>query len=371
MTDPLERLAAGDSASVIDELKQALAADPDDGLAWLRLGLVYLAIAHAPEAEQALARAVELDPDDVEARLLFADALARLAKHDQAAFQLVQARRLAPEDARVHRQLGVAFFDKGLHDKALASLARAAELDPADARAPFVMGLVHDARRDPAGAIGCYRRAVLLDPDGVDARRALADALATMGELHEAVRELEEAQRRDRTNLRIAQNLEVLRRALAELASHRLLGKSDAELERSKLVGRAQLKRKGTVPRGEATAVRYGAELAELWVEHAGAAIAKLTLVLLDPARAAKLRDELFDVTVVARDGTSERADLATALTVTFLREALGCPLTRASAIYAELLREQRPVVWSSASIAWSEVELLGKKLVAIDVTAA
>ncbi len=366
----LERLAAGDSASVIDELTRALEADPEDAVAWLRLGAVYLTIGHAAEAEQALARAVALDAGDVEARLLYADALARRERHDAAAFQLVQARRLAPDDARVHRQLGIAFFDKRLFDKAEASLARAAELDPRDPRAPFVLGLIADARRDPAGAIAHYRRAVALDPDSVDARCTLADALATMGELHEAAHELEEAQRRDRTNVRIAQNLEVLRRGLAELAAHRLLGKTEAELERSALVRNGQLKRKGTVPRGDGTAVRYGAELAEVWLEIDGGTLTRLTLVLLDPARAASADGAAFDVTVVGKSHHSERADYATAVTLTFLRETLGCPLTRAGEIYAALLRDQQPVVWADARIAWERVTLGERELVGLAVAA-
>jgi Flp pilus assembly protein TadD len=369
--EQLERLAAGDSAGVIEELTRALEADPEDAVSWLRLGAVYLTIAHGVEAEQALARAVALDGDDVEARLCYADALARLEKHDAAAFQLVQARRIAPDDARVHRQLGIAFFDKQLFDKAAASLARAAELDPRDPRAPFVLGLIADARRDPAGAIAHYRRAVALDPDSVDARCTLADALATMGELHEAAHELEEAQRRDRTNVRIAQNLEVLRRGLRELESHRLLGKSEADFERSALVQKGQLKRKGTVPRGEAQAVRYGTELAEVWLEIDGATLTRLTLVLPDPPRAAAAPGTAFDVTVVGKNHASERADYATAATLTFLRETLGCPLTRAGEIYAALLRDQKPVAWAGARIAWTRVTLGERELVGLCVETA
>lgn len=369
--DPIARLADGDSAGLVEDLKRALERDPDDSVVWLRLGAVYLAIGHLPEAESALTRSVELDGADVEARLLFADALSHLRKLDAAAFQLVQARRVAPRDARVHRQLGVVFLEKGLHDKAEASLSAAAELDPTDARTPFLRGLVCDVRKDHAAALPHYRRAVDLDPGSVDARCTLADAMAAMGELASAARELEAAQRLDRTSTRIAQNLEVLRRALRDLEAHRLLGKRESDLETSALVTRAQLKRAGHVEDQGERRVRYRSAALELLVRYDGDVIAGLTLVLLDPDRAARTIDEAFEVTVVSRAGRAERADLATAASLTFLREALGCPLTRASEVYASLLRDGQAVVWAGVAVSLRSVELGDVTRVGLDVSLA
>lgn len=363
--DPVSRLAEGDSAGVIEELVRGLEAEPEDTLSWLRLGAVYLAIGHVPEAEQALAKAVALDGEDVEARLLYGDALARGKKLDAAAFQLVQARRLAPRDARVHRQLGVAMFDKGLFDKADAALAVAEELDPTDPRAPFVRGLVCDQRRDTAGALVHYRRAVALDPEGVDARCTLADALATMGELAEAATELERAQRLDRTNTRIAQNLEVLRRGLRELEGQRLLGKGVEELERSQLVGRAQAKRAGRVD----DEVRYRSSRLELLVREREGVVVGLTAVLVDPEHAARRPDDVFEVTIVGRTGVAERADLATGSLLTFLREALGCPMTRAGELYAALLREASVVHWGGVQLAWRALDFGDGERIGLEAT--
>ncbi|MBM4358022.1 MAG: tetratricopeptide repeat protein [Deltaproteobacteria bacterium] len=369
--DPIDRLAEGDSAGVIEDLRRSLANDPADDVLWLRLGAVYLAIGHLPEAEDALGRAVSLDGDDVEARLLYADALTRLGKPDPAAFQLVQARRAAPGDARVHRQLGVAFLEKGLFEKAEACLAAAADLDPTDPRTPFLRGLLCDARKDTAASVAHHRRAVELDPDSVDARCTFADALATMGELAEAARQLEEALRRDRTNTRIAQNLDVLRRGLRELESHRLLGKTEVELERSTLVQRGQLKRAGHVDDGKVRAVRYRGSAVELLVSYDAERIAGMVLALTNPALAARTPDDVFEVTVVAPSGATERADVATALSVTFLREALGCPMTRAGELYARLLRDGAGTTWAGASLRLRELTIGDARLVGIEITAA
>ncbi len=367
--DALERLAAGETASVIAELKVAVERRPDEARAWLRLGTAYLAIAHAREAAEALAHAVRLDDADLDARLCFADALARSKRHDEAAYQLVQARRLAPNDARVHRQLGVAFFDKGLCDKALGSLARALELDPSDARAHFVSGLVHDARRESALAAVSYRRAIALDESMVDARCTLADALAAMGELDLAVRELEAAQRLDRTNLRLAQNLEVLRGGLRELAARRLFGKSESVVEQATLVTRGGLMRRGPFDTGLGSFVRYEGSLVELWAHYSDDAehvLDRAILVVSDPERALRTMDDALGVTVMSPDGKSERADVATAAALTLLRELLGCSLTRASAIYAELIASSEPLELGGATLSWVRTNAAGKSYVGL-----
>jgi len=367
--DPVSRLADGDSAGVIEDLERQLAADPADERAWLRLGAVYLAIGHLPEAESALAKSVGLDGDDVEARLLLADVCSRLRKLDAAAYQLIQARRRAPDDPRTHRQLGVVFLEKGLLEKADNSLAEAWMLAPTDAKIPFLRGLVADARSDPATALTHYRRAVELDPESIDARCTLADSMAAMGELAEAARQLEAAQQRDRTSTRIAQNLEILRHALRQLEAHRLIGNGEAAFERSTLVMRAQLKRSGHVDDGAVRYVRYRATLVEAWLAYDGDCIDRILAILPDPAAASATSGDAFEVTVVARSGTAERADFGTGAMLTFLREALGCPMTRASELYGQMLREPSPLVWSGLRLEWREVELGGATLIGLQVS--
>ncbi len=366
--DPVQRLAEGDSAGVLEDLERQLAAEPLDELAWLRLGVVYLTIGHLPEAESALVKSVALNGDDVEGRLLLADVLGRLRKLDAAAFQLIQARRLAPHDVRAHRQLGVIFLDKGLLDKAEQSLAMASTLEPTDPKVPFLRGLVADARKDAARALVHYRRAVELDPNSVDARCTLADSMATMGELAEAATQLEAAQRLDRTSTRIAQNLEVLKAALGDLETHRLIGQGEVEFERSTLLRRGQLKRAGHIEDGEATFTRYRAPLFEVWLTFSGDRIERMLALLPDPAKASASRDDAFEVTVVALSGVSTQADYGTAVMLTFLREALGCPMTRASELYARMLREQAPFVWAGVRLEWREVVLGETTLIGLEV---
>jgi tetratricopeptide (TPR) repeat protein len=354
----LKLLERGDTAGGITDLKAHLAEEPEDDEAWLALGTAYGAIGHHGDAVRALKEAVDLDGDVVDSRLAYARALAKTGKLDDAAFQLLRANKVDPTDARVLHELGVVFYDKRLFDKAEGFLVRAAEVatGAAKARAKYALGLTYEAKKDIAHAIAAYREAVALDPKLIDARRTLADAYATIGEHERAVEELTRLLEIERTNEQAAKNREVLVRALEEMRSRRLLGKTARELEMSALVQEGQLKRKGRVPEevpGTEVA-RWARPLVELYVTAlADGAIDAMTLVLTDPDRAATEEDDAFRVTVIGDDGEARTTNLATAASITFLREALGCPMTQASALYARLLGGEADVEWGGARLSW------------------
>ncbi|MGK4000478.1 tetratricopeptide repeat protein [Sorangium sp. So ce1024] len=364
----LDLLSQGDMAGGIAGLEAHLAAAPDDAGAWLSLGAAHAAEGRWDEAARALARAVERG-GEVEARLAYARALARLGRLEEAAAELRQGAALDPPDPRVLRELGIVLYDQRLHDEAARWLARACEAAPDDGRAAFALGLAHEARRDIAAAIAAYREAVRRAPAFTDARLTLADALASIGEHEQALSETEAVLARERSHERAAQNREVLRRALAEMRARRLLGKTERELARSALVVEAQLRRReplaAPVPvegGGARRIVRYTAPLLELHVTldagggPGGGAIEALHLVLTDPDRAARSEDDVFKVTVIAEDGRQAPVNYATGASLTFLREALGCPMTQASALYASLLQGAPSVGWGGATVRLASV---------------
>jgi tetratricopeptide (TPR) repeat protein len=355
------RALEGDIEGAVTSLRAFLEESPDDETAWLSLGTVLSSAGRWGEAADALARAVELDPTVLAARLSYARALEKTGRLDDAAFQLLKAERLSPDDAHILKELGVVFYKKGLYDKSVQFLTRVRALVPADARVWYTLGLVQEARRDPGAAIAAYRESIKLDPAFGDPKKTLADLLASMGEHEEAVAVLDDLLRIERTNEQAAQNRDVLAKALEDMRARRLLGKTERELEQTALVHQGQLKRRGTVPRSDedpanvASVVRYGNRVSELFASlSAAGAIVRLFLVLLDPEKAAKKRDDIFQVTVVGQSGRREPVNLATAMTVTFLREALGAPLTQASELYAKLLAERTALTVSGAKLGFS-----------------
>lgn len=352
-------LLKGDTAGGISDLKSYLEAEPDDEAAWLDLGAAYASLGgHWIQACDALRAAVDLDGSLVDARLAYARALLQIKRPDDAAFQLLQAAKVDPDDARVLEELGIVFYDKRLYDKAVVWLSKAVDVAPERARSHYALGLAHEARRDMGGAVASYREAVRRDPSFVSARSTLADALASMGEHEGAVAELEAVLTIDRSNEQAAHNRDVLRHALDEMRSHRLLGHGQQELEASALIAEGAFRKKGPVPgAGAGLTVRYAAPLVEVFasfdVDHA---IRSLLLVLTDPDRAAQSDDDTFKVTVIAGDGHREPVSFATAVSLTFLRESLGCPMTQASAIYARLLGGEATFTWAGATLTWDTV---------------
>ncbi|GAC1352204.1 MAG: hypothetical protein NVSMB1_12740 [Polyangiales bacterium] len=290
-----------------------------------------------------LAQAVQSFPDDVSVRLEYALTLEATGDFDAAAYQLLQAEKRSKDQPAILRALGTVFYRKGLYDKAVRYLGRALFIDPSDARGHYALGVVHDARRDPGAAIASYRAAIQIDPHFIDARRTLIDALASLGEHAQAIAESDQLLVIHPRDEATAQNREVLQGALEHMIDHRLLGKLEEQLERSALVQEGQLKRKGRTPDG---AIRYANRYADLLVRYDSTlerpTIKTLMLILPDPQRAASARDKAFGVTVVGQDGRRAPADYATALSLTFLREALGVPLTQAGVFYQRLLTGAR-----------------------------
>ncbi|MFP6685465.1 MAG: tetratricopeptide repeat protein [Polyangiaceae bacterium] len=361
---------AESSALVIDELKERIAQDPDDPGAWLELGGAYLDIDHYAEAAKALGRAVELDGDMVVARRSYAHVLSKLERRDEAVYQLVQAKRLAPDEPRILHELGVAFYDKGLYDKALKTLAVAQEHAPGDPMIGYAMGMAYEAKGETALAIAKYRSAVQSAPDMIEAHETLADALAAVGELEEAVTQLEFVLLKQRTNTRAALNLEVLRKALDELRSRRLLGQRESAVNDSALVQEAKLIREVDSD-ASSSLVRYRTGLAQLWAFFDDERASKLSLIIPDPVKAGLAKGRLLQVTVLSADGTPTLADFGTAITLTFLREAIGLPLTGAAHLYAELLRTREPVIRGDVWVGFEPLEVDGEQVFALTVQPA
>jgi cytochrome c-type biogenesis protein CcmH/NrfG len=358
-----QRALDGDVEGSVRELRDILERSPDDETAWFTLGMVLSSGGRWREASEALAKAVELDGDVLAARMAFARALEKSGKLDDAAFQFLKAERLAPGDVRPLKELGAVFYRKGLYDKSVQFLTRARGAAPDDARVWYALGLAQEARRDPGAAIASYREAVRLDPKFGDAKKTLADVLASMGEHEQAIVVLDDLLRLERTNEQAAINREVLAKALDDMRARRLLGKTEREIERSALVQEGQMKRRGHIPRSDGdpadvvSVVRYGTSLFEVLVGLTGAGtVERMMLVLPDPDKAAKKRDTVFKVTVVGTSGRREPANYATAVTLTFLRETLGAPMTQASELYARLLGGEGTIDWSGARLGFASV---------------
>jgi tetratricopeptide (TPR) repeat protein len=122
-------------------LKRAIAQDPNNAEAHLRLGMAYAALERKPEADESYKKAIELykkrvqsDPKDAEAFFNLGEAHSFLHQDEEAARDYRQATRLKPDDEEAFYQLGMSETRLAHYPEALAAFKKALELNPDDYR---------------------------------------------------------------------------------------------------------------------------------------------------------------------------------------------------------------------------------------------
>ena len=190
---------AGRPSEAERELRAAIAAFPQAGLPWYRLGQLLEGQARLPEAANAFAESLARGP--VLGRDALYQRLARIRVNQAdfaAAIAAYETRvSISPNSAEAHRSLGEIYFLQGRDAEALAEFLVAVWLDPNDARAFAALGKVHVRAGRYAEAVPALRRAVAFDAARADARYALGQALGRLGRGEEARRETAEFQRLD------------------------------------------------------------------------------------------------------------------------------------------------------------------------------
>ncbi len=219
------------ATQAIEQYKMALVADPDSPQLQDGMAMLYFRLGRIREAVTAAQDQVKKHPDDVEAHTLLGRVYLRSLDDRQAAGPQTQEMlgaaikeyetiaRLKPNDLETHLLLGQLY---GLaHDsgKAEAQFQDAQKIDPTseevvlsiarlyseqgnlmkaaktiadvpvDDRSPrmnFALGNIYDQLKQPKEAAKAYGAAVAADPDNTDAKRGLASALQTSGQMDAA-----------------------------------------------------------------------------------------------------------------------------------------------------------------------------------------
>ncbi len=119
-----------DSKKVIEHLKEIVAIDPADFLAWAKLGTLYFYQKAYPEAEASLRKSLELKVEYTPAWVYMGNM--RIAqKQFEAAIQIFNhALELEPKSARIYQLLGETYLQTKQGSLGVESLNKAIELDP-------------------------------------------------------------------------------------------------------------------------------------------------------------------------------------------------------------------------------------------------
>ena len=208
----------------------AVAADPDDGVALSRRGVLHLALGNLERATADLKRAVELEPQDVDVHLQLATALIMQGQADAARPQLEAAIRLAPADPApwaIRAQLALSQGDadaaiadasraltmrddvavrsdayyarasawaaKGDYAKMLADLDKGVAIDPTRADFLRIRGTYESQANQPEAAKATLTKALALDPRCAICLALRAGALAQLGDREGALADVQAA----------------------------------------------------------------------------------------------------------------------------------------------------------------------------------
>lgn len=223
----LAELNKGHVIDGIQELKQILRTNPENGSAYFYLSTLYTQMGEYPVAERYIQRAIEINPKQGEyyhqlgliryrqkqwqtALKLFQQALKIGAGRNQApvwksvgdvelelfdrdaAFQAyTQALRLQPHDAQIRLALGRFYLERGEPDPAIEHLLAALETDPSLRAAYPLLGRAYRQSGNLPASESVLKKGLEADPADQDTRYALGQTLLAMGRVDEGRDELD------------------------------------------------------------------------------------------------------------------------------------------------------------------------------------
>lgn len=191
----------GDADAAARRLRQALELKPNDVAALVRLGRIELRRQQLEGAETAFRTALQAASDSAAALDGLAQAAEARGDLEGAADLYERVLEIQPSAPAVRYRLGMVYRELGRLEAARAMLADSGsepvafpdplmgevERSGAGTGIHMVRGSTASVEGEHAEAVGHYRRAVAADPDDLQARKALASALAEAGRLDEAL----------------------------------------------------------------------------------------------------------------------------------------------------------------------------------------
>jgi tetratricopeptide (TPR) repeat protein len=169
----------GDYTTAQPLLEKAVAANPEDYLAWFDLGYVYKATNQLGKAIDAYRKSVAAKSDVFESNLNLGILLARQSNNAEAAKYLKAATQLKPTAhadeglARAWQSLGIVLQDSD-PQQALAAFAEAEKLEPNNFEVHFAAGQVLEKQNQLDAAAKEYETAGALDPKSMEPVVALS-----------------------------------------------------------------------------------------------------------------------------------------------------------------------------------------------------
>ncbi|HEX6773396.1 MAG TPA: tetratricopeptide repeat protein, partial [Acidobacteriaceae bacterium] len=127
----------------------------------------------------------QLDPSDIQSHLVLGQLYTVNHDSDLAQKEFEAAQKIDPNSEDVALNLARLYGESGDIRKAIDTLKAVPE-DDRSAKLAFALGAGYDQIKDTKDAVTAYQQAVDMDPDNLDAKRALAQALLNNNQLSDA-----------------------------------------------------------------------------------------------------------------------------------------------------------------------------------------
>lgn len=177
---------AGQWSKALDELKLALAVNPEQSDWHFGMGLTLAALQRYDEAATSFEQVLKLRGQDVEAMLHLAVALIRSSHNDRAITVLESVSEIDPDCEPSYCYRIAAYTQLGDHDTAEQMFYLAQQINENCPQCYDHVALSLALRGDLDRAIWCWQRALKIDPHYPDAQANLARAHWQLGQLDRA-----------------------------------------------------------------------------------------------------------------------------------------------------------------------------------------
>ncbi|GAB4364933.1 MAG: hypothetical protein Kow00121_01040 [Elainellaceae cyanobacterium] len=187
------RFRLGDYRGAIADATQAIERDAEYANAYLTRCQAHGQLGEHQQAVEDCQQATEINPNYYAAFASLCNNLSNTGDYEAAIEACTRALQINPNDSHAYNNRGVVWLRLKDYQAAIDDYRQAIQRDPKDAVAQHNLGDVLRVQNDYQGAIAAYTKAIELNPSFAAAYYGRGISQATLGNVQEAVADLQEA----------------------------------------------------------------------------------------------------------------------------------------------------------------------------------
>ncbi len=174
----LELIEKKNWPGMIAHAQRWIAAEPENGLAWVSLGLAYDESDKTGKAIEAYQQALRINPELATAWEYLGGAYEKERQHTKAIAALQQALRINPRSANAWYNLGTAYANVGQIAHAIEAYQQSLRIDPENIEVWIRLGVTYSVNGQNKKAIETLQQGIRINPTHIEAWYSLGIAYA-------------------------------------------------------------------------------------------------------------------------------------------------------------------------------------------------